>query len=204
MQNEDSTHVPAVPHFPEQHSPEAPHLLPLVLQLAVRALHVPPAQFPPQHELLAVHAAPSEVHWLALQAPFTQLNVAQSVFALHAPLVGTGFPSTDVQVWLVMSHLPEQQVPSAAHASPVVPQAGPTDESGPPGPMTEPSVMSPPPPLLPPPPPVVVVAAPEPPQLKAQRANANHHQEYRDIGRVSFRVVASRLRLPVECKSRTN
>jgi len=177
MQNDDSAQVPLAPQCLEQHSPAAAHALPVVLQLLLSALQVPPVQSPLQQELLLVQAWPSEVHWVALQDPLTQLKVAQSVFALHPPPEATGCMSVEVQVWVVGSHLLEQQVLSPEHASPVVPQLLFADESGPP---TDPSAMSPPPP---PPARVVPVtgALLEPPQLTTQSANTHHHEECRDM-----------------------
>jgi hypothetical protein len=53
--------------------------------MALSALHIPFVQSPLQHELALVHAWPSDVHWVALHDPLTQLNVVQSVLALHPP-----------------------------------------------------------------------------------------------------------------------
>jgi hypothetical protein len=85
IQYEDSAQVPLVPQSLEQHSPDAPHLLPVDLQMVVSALHIPLVQSPLQQELPLVHACPSDVHCVALHIPLVQLNVAQSVFALQPP-----------------------------------------------------------------------------------------------------------------------
>src|SRR4029079_693124 len=76
---------------------------------------------PPQQAPLSVQGCPSDVHWVELHAPLTQLSVTQSVFALQPPPATTGLAKVDVQTCKAESHSPEQHVSPVAHDSPAVP-----------------------------------------------------------------------------------
>jgi hypothetical protein len=61
-QNDEAWHVPVFAQSPEQHWALAVHWLPTVLQVALRAAHVPLAQFWLQHWPLELHGCVSDVH----------------------------------------------------------------------------------------------------------------------------------------------
>jgi hypothetical protein len=167
MQNEEArTQVPLV-HNLEQHSPWAAHELPAVLQDPLSAAQAPPVHAPPQQAPLSVQGCPSDVHWVELHAPLTQLSVAQSVFALQPPPAATGLAKVDVQTCKAASHSPEQHVSPVAHDSPAVPHVA-----------AEPSRA---PPSFPEPPPLPVVSiawVPDPPQpiAASHAAQITHSQ----------------------------
>ena len=160
-------HVPLVQSL-EQQSPFAAHELPAVLQDALSAAQAPAVQTPPQHAPLSVHGCPSEAHWVALQAPLTQLRDAQSVLARQFPPPTTGLPNVDRQTCVAVSHAPEQQVLSFTHDSPAGPHVEPSGEP--------PSFALPPP---------VVVSVPWVLELPQPRA-VNHAAQISQLQRLLF------------------
>jgi hypothetical protein len=168
MQNEEArTQVPLV-HSLEQHSPWAAHELPAVLQDPLSAAQAPAVHTPPQQAPLSVQGCPSDVHWVELHAPLTQLSVAQSVFALQPPPATTGLAKVDVQTCKAESHSPEQHVTPVAHDSPAVPHVEPSGDP--------PSFALPPP---------VVVSVPWVPELPQPRA-VNHAAQISQLQRLLF------------------
>jgi hypothetical protein len=119
-QNEDALeHRPATHSF-EQQSEFWPHALPDVLQDVLRALHVPPAQVPPQHSALVVQFWPSDVHAPGEHVPLTHETEQHWTEVVHGEPVAsqlTGAPPR--QLLLFGSHSPEQHSPSPAQCPPL-------------------------------------------------------------------------------------
>jgi hypothetical protein len=100
----------------EQHSDDALHALPDVLQDALSALQLPPEQLPPQHWALVVHAWPSEVQAPVEHVPLTHASEQHSVALVHVAPVASQFTGAPPrQVELRGSHCPEQQSESPEH-----------------------------------------------------------------------------------------
>jgi hypothetical protein len=85
------------------------HSLPLVLQLVLSALHVPPLQCPPQHSASTAQLVPSDMQveseqWLAMQ-PSEQHSVA----IVQLAAAGEHCAVDELQLCVCASHKPEQQ-----------------------------------------------------------------------------------------------
>jgi hypothetical protein len=108
MQNDDASAQVFPLQSLEQHWPLSVHALPAVLQVVLRAAHMPPTQSPLQQELALVQAWPSDVQVPAPHLPLLQLSEQQSVLFMHAPSAATHLPRVEPQTWFVGSQLPEQ------------------------------------------------------------------------------------------------
>jgi hypothetical protein len=109
-------------HSCEQHCEFPVQLLPAVLQAPFKATQVAgvPVQLPPQHAPFEVQVVPSE-RQAAPQVPATHARLQQSVPSVHdAP--SPAHMAGCVQVLLLGSQTPEQQVELVAQAWPNAPQ----------------------------------------------------------------------------------
>src|SRR5260221_8085566 len=93
----------------EQHWLPRVHALPEVSQARLSGTHLPLVHLPPQHWLSAVPAAWSVVQAAVAHFPLWQCKLQQSVPVLQVSFVAPHTPTTDAQVWLFVSHTPEQQ-----------------------------------------------------------------------------------------------
>jgi hypothetical protein len=117
------------------------HGLPIVLHIGLSAAHVLLVQVPLQQAAFDVQAAPSAVHCVLEQLPFTQLVLQQSMLFMQgmpevAQLLGFG-----AQVWFAPQSA-EQQSAAVAHDCPYIPQLIPPAPPVPPWP-PEPALSSP-------------------------------------------------------------
>jgi hypothetical protein len=93
----------------EQHCEFVLHSLPPVLHVVLSGLHWLASQRPLQHSASAAHVPRSETQTDSAQAPAMQLSVQQSVAATHGPPAAVHWEADETQVWVVLSHTPEQQ-----------------------------------------------------------------------------------------------
>jgi hypothetical protein len=124
MQNDAAMEQVPDAQSDEQHSELAAHVLPAVLHDVLSALQVPPVHEPPQHCPFVVHAWPSDVQVVAVQAPATQESEQQSTELEHAaPDLMQLIGAPPRHAFVRGSHCAEQQslspaqcAPTAAHA----------------------------------------------------------------------------------------
>ncbi len=114
-----ASHTPLLQNF-EQQSLFAPHVLPEVLQDGLSGMHVPELpQTPPQHWSFAVHAAPSDLHWLPEHWKLTHENEQQSGPTEQLAPEARHLPATCAHNPTRESQLPVQHSLSVVHAVPV-------------------------------------------------------------------------------------
>jgi hypothetical protein len=148
-------------HSFEQHCSLLSQALPLVRQVALSATHWPSAQVPLQHSASLAHVPSSETQLEAEHSPLKQLSEQHSVEVVQASPACEHWAIEELQVFVALSQMPEQQSLPAWHSSPNATQrAG----SVAPSTATPPSrAIVPPPPPPPPPPSAARASAPPPP-----------------------------------------
>jgi hypothetical protein len=149
-QNEAAWHVPLAAQKPEQQLPPPAQASPTPLQLFVRALHVPEAQWPLQQFALPAHAWPIWVQAGTAHDPLRHVPLQQSPGCEHPP--PTSRQAT-----------PESGGKNGDPLDPPAPDEPAPDEAPDEPPVTDPDDAPPEEPIPPEPAPLDAVAAPSSP-----------------------------------------